>query len=304
PGLYTAQRRAKEIETQMANNFLQIKTIEIKKEVSSLYFKIQNLKNKQLFLANLLTTYENLAKNSKTEKELGNINNLDLLDIQFTKQQFYLKIKAIESEIKSNFILLQTIMNYKDSFNIVAENEIIAENFSDSNLNISLEMFTLENALAGTNIKIEKRKTLPNFSINYYIGTNHYTNSDYYHGFEIGIAFPLFYGNQKAQIKSSVIALESQNQLNEYKSQLLYNKIMQYNIEIEKLKEQIDFYQNSGNQLKDELVRTATKLYELGEIDLKRLNMSLENALQIQMEYLENVYNYNIKMIELIYLTN
>lgn len=72
--------------------------------------------------------------------------------------------------------------------------------------------------------------------------------------------------------------------------------------ELEKYRQNIDYYQTSGKQISDELIKFATSSYEIGEIDFFRYIQSLENATQLRLDYLDNLAKYNQTVIALNYL--
>ena len=62
-------------------------------------------------------------------------------------------------------------------------------------------------------------------------------------------------------------------------------------------------YDSSGRELSEEIIRSSQKSYEVGEIDFFQLVMSIENALTLTIDYLENVDKYNQVALEINYLT-
>jgi cobalt-zinc-cadmium resistance protein CzcA len=50
-------------------------------------------------------------------------------------------------------------------------------------------------------------------------------------------------------------------------------------------------------------MRTALKSYELGEINFYQFVSSYETAVQIQIEYFENIYGYNVSTSEIMYFS-
>jgi hypothetical protein len=56
--------------------------------------------------------------------------------------------------------------------------------------------------------------------------------------------------------------------------------------------------------LHDEIIRAAFKSYQSGEIDLFKFTNSYENAVQIKLDYLDNVFRYNSIILEQKYLEN
>jgi len=73
--------------------------------------------------------------------------------------------------------------------------------------------------------------------------------------------------------------------------------------ELRKYQEAIDYYNISGKQLSEEIIRTTERTYTVGEIDFFQFVMSIENALSITRDYYENVSEYNFLALEINYLT-
>ena len=70
-----------------------------------------------------------------------------------------------------------------------------------------------------------------------------------------------------------------------------------------KYKTLLDNYRNSGKLLHDEIMRTALKTYQIGEINFYQFVSNYETAIQIQIEYLENVFGYNVSTSEIMYFS-
>ncbi|MCA1745278.1 MAG: hypothetical protein LC643_06160, partial [Bacteroidales bacterium] len=70
-----------------------------------------------------------------------------------------------------------------------------------------------------------------------------------------------------------------------------------------RLKGLLDYYQQQGRELYEELLRTAQLSFENGEIDFFKFAASTETALQIQLEHLDHLRQYNSATLELNYLS-
>jgi cobalt-zinc-cadmium resistance protein CzcA len=71
-----------------------------------------------------------------------------------------------------------------------------------------------------------------------------------------------------------------------------------------KYKELLDLYDTSGSKLVNEIFRTAQLSFENGMIDYTRFAASIETALQIKLDYFDNVMKYTEITLELNYLSN
>ena len=71
---------------------------------------------------------------------------------------------------------------------------------------------------------------------------------------------------------------------------------------LEKYSESITYYEQTGKQLSAELIRNAQKSHVAGEIDFFRFVQSVENAVAIELNYLENLSMYNELVLEINFL--
>ena len=67
--------------------------------------------------------------------------------------------------------------------------------------------------------------------------------------------------------------------------------------------ESINYYKNEGENLKNEIIKTANRSFKEGEIDFFQYIQSLETAKEIELSYLDNLNTYNQTIININYLT-
>ncbi len=303
PTLYSAELKAKRVEHTIAETELKIQKEGLIKQVSLEYIKLQVLNERLMIYENIDSLYLNLLRGATIRNSKGDINNLDLLNIKAKQQQIKQQLNEVKYSINDTHLRLKAVMGYDSSFTVSRDIQTL------SYTNKSLDSIPLllwlkrKEELGKASVRIEKNKLLPDLFINYYVGTNFYANAKYYHGFEAGIAIPLFYGAQKSKIKSSKIAMEATKYFSEYEIDLLKIKQKELINSHEKLKELIDYYAESGSQLYAEIIRTAQLSFERGEIDFFKFATSTETALQIRLDYLNNLVNYTSVTLELNYLS-
>jgi cobalt-zinc-cadmium resistance protein CzcA len=195
-------------------------------------------------------------------------------------------------------------MNYDEDFSVPDTIELLTRGEKDIESYPAIQLLKLENDYAEAVLRIEKNKMLPDISAHVFTGTNTWENSNYYNGFQVGLAVPLFFGDKKARIRSSRISVNAQQLLADYEIASFKNKIDAYRREAQKLQEGIEYYNTTGRSLYNEILHAAVKSLESGEIDLFKFTVSYENAIQIRLSYLDNVLQYNTINLEQMYLSN
>jgi cobalt-zinc-cadmium resistance protein CzcA len=304
PTLYGAEHKSRKIAASIAETTLAIKKQQLIKSVSISYYEIQNLTNKISIYKAIDSLYSGLLNNAELQQKAGSISQLDLLNIRAKQHQTHLILKSVRSDLVKSVAQLKTIMNYEDTIVIAETEEIVAPSLPSIEGSSSFQWLSLQNDRSAANLRIAKNSMLPDFSINYFIGTNRYQDAGYYHGYQIGLAVPLFYGSHRARIKSSKLALNAQKLMTAHETDMLSTKHQSFINEQLKYKALVEFYTTQGRQLHDETVRAAIRSFQNGEIDLFKFTYSYENAVQIKLDYLDNLLQYNINTLELIYFSN
>ncbi|MEY4433434.1 MAG: hypothetical protein RLZZ44_1568, partial [Bacteroidota bacterium] len=63
----------------------------------------------------------------------------------------------------------------------------------------------------------------------------------------------------------------------------------------------INYYNQYGKKLSDEIIKVANLSYKNGEIDFFQYIQSLENATTIQVDYLDTLLQYNNTQLDILY---
>src|SRR5690606_25871388 len=138
------------------------------------------------------------------------------------------------------------------------------------------------------NSQLEKNKLLPDIHLSYFQSKNSAENNKLYQGVNVGLGIPLWYGAQRANIKSAQLNVERTEQLaTDYQSALTtaHERLMR---ERDKYQQALDFYNTSGKLLADEILVTARKSFVNGEINFLQYVQALDQAVQIRVNYLNN----------------
>ena len=114
---------------------------------------------------------------------------------------------------------------------------------------------------------------------------------------------PLLFFGQSSKIKASSIAREiAVEESKEYEVQLNI-EYASLNAELIKQEKALKYYEDEGTVLADEILKTATLSFKNGEINYFQYILSLENAYQIKLDYLNSLNEYNQTVIDINYLT-
>lgn len=303
PTVYFAQRKANKKNVSIAETILIRETNLLSKNVSQAYFEIQYLLNKQLIFAEIDSLYQDFNKSTELRYKHGDISQLEVLNAKAKLQQIKKSINQLKSDLEIAYQRLQNWMQFDSAFSIpLKKMGIISVTDNAISLNSGLQIMELQTDYQKALHRMERNKLLPDLSLNYFVGSNKYAGSKNYQGFQFGLALPLFFGEQNARIKANKIAINIEEDLKEHYKISLDAKYAKLKIELQKYQQSLTFYNSSGKQLSEEIIRSSNKSYQVGEIDFFQFVLSIENALSIRINHLDDIWKYNQVALEINYL--
>lgn len=302
PSLYSAERSARILAHSQAQHQLSMTKEQLIRQVCQTYINLQVISQKVAIYMQIDSMYSRLLEGVGLRHQEGDVNRLTLLNLQARKQQFQTRLKSIQNEQQAAFRQLSLITAYNEAYVVKEETPLLEYHPREPEASPGFQLMQSQQNLALNEVRIERNKLLPDFSLQYFIGSNAYQDASYYHGFEVGVALPVFFVAQKARIKSARLKHDASLQQGAYLSEALKTKQQELLSTQMHVKTQIDYYHNQGKALYRELLRSAQIGFENGELDFYQLAVSTETALQLRLDYLDNLLRYNILTLELNYL--
>lgn len=304
PTKYASKLHGNKLKIEMSKLEYQKQKLILERELSKTYYEIIFFTNNRNIFQKIDSLYNNIEDKAIKSYEAGEINYLDYLNILAKKQKTEADLFSAQNNVEIAYEKIYTLMNYNSKFTVFYEKIAILKNDSNNfENNIEYQIFKIQSKYFNNIIKEYKHEFTPDFNLGYFYGTNKYVNNDIYHGFTIGIGIPLFWTEQKSNYSAAKISYEiNQNQFadNIYR---LKSKQTQLFLELKKYEELIQRYEENGANLSDQIIKSANKSYNAGEINYFQFVNSMDNALNSLLYHYENIAKYNSIIIELDYLT-
>lgn len=303
PTVYFANKKVKKATHQLTKNEYDIAEKKLKRELSHSYYNYQIIKQKELLYKELDSLYTQFSKASERRFELGETNYLEKITATSKKRQITLAYQKALSELAIAYQEISSIVQSEKPLELITEN---VEKLPLKTTNIQqlkeLQYYTQKAEVLDANLSYEKQKVLPDINFEVFRGSNQFLNKGLY-GYQVGLRIPLFFGSYSSKVKSVRIEKEIVAQeKHQYKTQL-ENRQKALQIELAQYQKAIDYYENEGTTLANEIVKTATQSFKHGEIDFFKYIQSIENAYQLKIDYLESLSQYNKTIISINYLT-
>jgi len=261
-----------------------------------LFYKEKKLKT----LDSLYTLLVEAAQKSYNE---GDTPYLDVLLARSESEQIKVERNQLKSAISKTESGLNALLQSDSLYSITPSAP--AEINPDDKVQAWQQMMVLASAKIDQSramLAEERNNLFPDLTLSWFNGTNSFAGAKNYYGYEAGIAIPLIYGGQRSRIKSA--RLETQIvQKNKEDMEFRYRASKQaLTEELNQYRQAIDYYNNRGRLLSEEIIRSSLGSYREGESDFFRLVKGMESAARIELGYLENLDSYNRIILELNYL--
>ena len=301
PSLYGAQKGVLEALSSAKLAEVEIREMELKKEVSQVFVQAVYWQKLEEIYSRLDSLYGKFARASRRKFETGDTNLLEKLTGESKQKEISLKrAEAIQNrEIAMN--QLRQLLNWSGPLTLLPS-ELDLEQ-ADEGLHPNLAWYQANQDLAESQVKLEKRTLLPDIVLDYSRGTNPSPNATVYPAFQAGIGIPLFFGSQSAKVKAGKIHQEQIGLESRAFSQKLDTRRESLEKSLAQNLQVIEFYENEGKVLSEQILDTASRSYQEGEIDFLQYVQLLENSSSLTLQYLESKLAYELNLLEIHYLT-
>ncbi|KGL61975.1 CusA/CzcA family heavy metal efflux RND transporter [Polaribacter sp. Hel1_85] len=301
PTVYFANKKVHKAKNIIEKANYNIKLEEIKRDVYLSYYNLSYAKNKVKIYRFLDSLYQNFTKVATRRFELGETNYLEMITAKSKQKQLQTLFRQSQQEVILHYEQLKQVVQVD---HIAIEESILIKlplkNISKEN-NVGLQYFEDSKTYYKALLQQEKQQLLPDLSVEYFQGRNNTLNNSI-EGYQFGIKIPLLFGGKSSKIKASKIATEIvEEQQNDYKAKLFaaYNKLL---AKLKQHEDAVSYYETQGKSLSHEIIKTAEISFKNGEIDFFQYIQSIENATEIELNYLDNLQMYNQTVIAINYL--
>jgi cobalt-zinc-cadmium resistance protein CzcA len=321
PTLFGAKKQLNQAEVKNLEIHHEISINELKSQIRTYYYQIQYLQHNQIQLNYLDSLYQNFIQIAELRFKTGDIKRVEVSTVTAKKGEINLLLEQNQVYLDNAYQSLKSLMNTKESFEIINEKEFIPlqistliDSSSVGNHPLIQAVYQDAKVIESTQ-KVIKAQNAPDFSIGYVNQSlmgfytmndqeKYFNSSKRFNSATIGIAIPISIGSNKAKLKSLDFqkqALESnasqqQNQL----ATNLQNAMQQYKQDVH----QFNYYQNQALSNAKEIVSSAQLGYRTGDISYVEYLYALQTATDIQLNYLKSIQQINQSVVNIYSLIN
>ncbi len=305
PTTYITQSKLQNQKVTLSEHALSIAENELIRNVKAAYTQLAYGYSRMQLLSALDSIYRNFANAARIKYETGASMLLEKAAAQGKYQEIKLQKQQAQADIEIYMQQLKRWMNTKRPVDIEdqALKKMDVDPLQDSialNDNPMLQYYRQLIKISEQEYALQKADFLPGFTLGYF--NQQIEGVPGYSGIQLGINVPVFFWNKSAQ--SQAAKVEIMINRSEYEDYQMRIKT-QFNIKLQayfQYKNQLDYYENQGLAIADELIKYAQKAYSLGEIEYVEYIRNIDQGIDIKTQYIYKLEQYNMSIIELDYL--
>ena len=295
-----ANRQLQEELAKLAEKRKAISEYEIEKAVTLSYYQYLFGISIQKLNVELNDIYTKFLKNAELRFKTGESGNIEVISAKAKVKEIETQKAQIDYDLAIYQKQFQYFLNTED--NIVPNDKVVFkyENTTKNTSkveNIVTEYYQQQISVYQKEANTFKAQKMPKLGLGYFAQS--IDTKTLFQGFTAGLQIPLFGNVNSAKAKASAISI-SQSELELQKSKLtlkLQNHQLQDEIDMQK--KGLDYYQNEGLQFAEQIINTAQKSYENGDMSYFTYISFLNQAIDIKKQYAETLNAYNQSAIQL-----
>ena len=311
PKFYNAQKTVLMEEYKNSFLHLDLQKWQLKKEISLVYNELNYFIEKKKLLKKADSIFTQYFNRADLRLKKGESNLLEKATAEKLRSQAEMQLKSLEKDREISIQKLSFLINdgtfYQNEnakYGILNLENLNAEYAGNP---LILKQLEQEKNIQNAKLLAEKAKLSPslNLGVNSMTMKGNGADEKYYnatHRFQsgfVGVGIPVFNSAQK-----SVIEAQKVNQLiaeNNYQLGLinLKNQYLQNLRQFQKLNDEISYYQKTGLQNSENILKTANNQYFNGEINYLEWTLLVTQAFEIQNKYIDRLKETNDKIIEI-----
>ncbi len=317
PLVYARQKEIFSSKFQESQLSWRLQLAAVRRDVSLIYYEIVLLYQKKKLLQKSDSLYGAFLKRSQKRFLGGESNVLEKVTAETQQGQIHSQLLQLESDLRIRLLQFKTLLNCRTDCQPDMQTTLRAtiNNVSDTGRLLQHPLLLLRNQqmlTSGRELKLARAKFLPDLMLAYNNMTMRGTGADdnYYNGrtrfqsAQFGLGLPLFYGTQKARVRSAEINLQELALQSEMQQKDLHLQHATYVSRYQAAFEILAYYEREGLLNARSVAAAAEKQFLEGQINYLEFVVLVNQATALENDYYNSVRDYNEAIIQLNYLSN
>ncbi|HRP54873.1 efflux RND transporter permease subunit, partial [Agriterribacter sp.] len=319
PVVYHRQRQLFKNEQTAQEQLANWKQADLQREIKKVFYALANGLERKKLLQRLDSVYSRFQQSAALRLEAGESNVLEKTTADAQLQQLQLQQQHLDADILIWQQQLQWLLNtdelFLPAYATLKMGDMALPDTTSVTAHPQIQYNKLLEQTAAAQTNVEKAKLLPDFAVGYSnqsiigyhsedgISQKYYSGSNRFHIASVTVGIPLFNSAAKARIKAGSVQEEVAEMNTKATMQYLKYNLQQLTETLKKEQNNLEYYENAGLQQSELIIKAARLSFENGEISYLEWTTLMNNAVNIRLNYMDAVHQYNQTLIELEYLT-
>ena len=306
PTTYSARSKLQKKNVELSEANVAVSENELARRVKEVYIQLAWAQSNFDQLSELDSIYQDFLKSANLRFETGETNQLATTAARAKYNEVSLLKQQAAADYEIYKVRLIKLMNADDTsdFSVSGLSKLIYQNHDEAALigqNPILTLFGKQAEVADQAYKVQKSDFLPGLSAGFF--NQQIDGVSGFDGFSLGVTVPISFWSKQGRAQAARIDVDIATAQYENASLQLstsYQNLMQ---QYDKYIAQVAYYEDQGLATATELTNFAGRAYAEGAIDYVEYIRNLDQAISIQLQYLQSLNLYNQTIIDLEFLT-
>lgn len=306
PGVYVNQYKLQKENVKLAETAGTANEQILVRNVKLAYLDLQYAQARYIQLLHQDSVFRELYRAAEKRYKAGEAGSLEKITAEAKymemQNQFYQLRKTVENAgnqlnmlcgIKMDTMAAIPLAKYETGNLIPYDTAYFQE--------MPLLKFHLQNRqVSARNLRLQRTMAYPDFVLGY-INQGPRDHPLFYR-FRVGVAVPLWFPAYTARIKAASLGVESARLQYEVNKNFIAREFLNAFTAYEKASAALQYYEETGLNQAEAILRTSGRAYILGEINYVTYLQSIQQAIQIKLAYIDALRDYNQAVVMLEYL--
>ena len=312
PTVYGRRRKLLKAETQVEESRRQLTESELTRDVSVAYSQLLFWQHVEALLCGNDSVLGEFVRTADIRYKNGETNRLELMNAQQMKAENGIRLREAQDEKTAAAIQLQQLMNTSET--VVATDGYLCVQPVDDAWSFAAtpqgQLLESEQMRSESELNYIRQGMMPSFNVGirhqlvisginpYNVDRSRFDKGNWM-GFEVGVAFPLFYGSQKARKSAAKLDVDIARTRREQAERKSGSELLIAKNALESARRSYDYYQSDGFPAAKEMRRLSRIEYGAGEITYVEHVQNLSAALAVEMDNAKAIDALNQAIIKL-----
>jgi len=303
PGVYKArQQYFKEQARYYELNTAAIE-VQLKRDVRKAYYQLWYLQARYQLYRQLDSTYRALMEAATLRYQKGEAAGIEKIAAEMRFKELQAQTTEVQNEMRVQQQQLMLLLNTEQVL-LPADLPLRKLTLPGAENGQPHPLLTLQEQnvnIATANIRVQKNAVKPELSGRFFSQAL-YGMKNPYSGFSVSVGIPIFnMGANKNKVLAAQAETEAQQKSLEWQMQKLEKQKQQALTETAQADALVQYYEDNGLSGADEIIKAAIIGYKGGEIGFMELTQYLNQATDLQKNYLDALNRFNQTVIQYLY---